>query len=117
MTGDAEEAQKGIALLATRLGMLSLNRAGLADRVANNMATLCAMLPPQPQVLYAGYVTEPMIGAAAFMEMASGTRSEGSLRALSNAIKSDGAGSLFSAGAAGELTEAAMLPFANDRVL
>ncbi len=40
VAGDAEEAQRGITLLAMWLEMLPLNRASPADRAANSMATL-----------------------------------------------------------------------------
>lgn len=65
--GDAEEAKRGIELLATRLEILSLSRASPGDCVASNLATLREMVPPQFNVIYAKYIAEPMIGAAAFV--------------------------------------------------
>ncbi len=67
--------------------------------------------------MYTAHVTEPIIGAAAFVKWSAGTILNDILEAFSNAIKFGGTGSFLSAGAASESVAAAMLLFAYDRIL
>ncbi len=105
-----------LALLSVRLGMLSLDSAGVANLVANHMATLVAV-SPENSVLYAEYVPEPLIAIAAFNEMAQEGRINELLGSVGNLLASGAASALFATGDAGEFAAAFMLMRAYDDAL
>ncbi len=97
-----------LALLSIRLGMLNLDQAGVANLVANHMATLLAV-SSDASVLYAQYVAEPIVAIAAFMEMGLDGRIEELLEGVLNLLNSGNAGMIFSAGDAGEFIASTVL--------
>ncbi len=119
--GDGPGARRAInelhlALLSIRLGMLDLDQAGIANLIANHMATLLAV-SADTAVLYAQYIAEPMIAIAAFMEMNAAGCFEELLGGIVNLLGSGSAGAIFSAGDAGEFAASAMLIRAYDHAL
>ncbi len=96
-----------LALLSTRLGMLNLDSARVANLVTNHMATLVGV-SPATSVLHSQYVVEPLIAVAAFGEMATVGRADELLGSVSNLLASGGANVIFTTGDAGEFAAALM---------
>ncbi len=112
-----ERREWALALLATRFSLLSLSKADPEGLVANRLATLLGVSRRGPGRIIARYVPEPMVGAAAFVEMGRGCQLEDALEALVSLLDAGGASSIFATGSAGEFVAAAMAVFAYDHAL
>ncbi len=112
--GRQEDEESRLALTSIRCGMLSLDRADPDSCIAMRLAAIVG-ISDDNFTITARYVADPMLGAAAAMEMAT----EGCLALLmSNLLEmllSGGASSIFSAGDAGEFVASVLLTAAYDR--
>ncbi len=113
-----EESNIALALLATRITTLDLGSADARRLVSEHMATAVGTLPtPGGGIIYARYISEPMVAIAAFVEMHRGKRAESLLKSLLSLLRSRGTGAIITVGSAGNVVASAMLLFAYDYVL
>ncbi len=108
---------KGMALLSVCLVALCLDQAGLENFLSEHIATLFAASTRAGIVLYAKFVSEPMIVAAALVETLQGDRMERIPRSLLEALESGGVGVILPVGDAGEFMATTILLLAYDRVI
>ncbi len=112
-----ELREGALALLATRVSLLGLSKANPKGLVVNCLATLLAVSRRRPGNIMARYAPEPMVGAAAFVEMGRNRQLEDALKALIGLLDAGGASSIFATGSAGEFIAAVMVVFAYDHAL
>ncbi len=110
-------AEAEMVVLSARINILSLTRATSISCVAEGLATLLATSLPGRRVAYARYISEPMVGVAAFMELGAPRRWEGALKALLSMLESGGAGAIFRTGDAGEFVAAVLMTLAYDHIV
>ncbi len=110
-------AEVEMVVLSARISILSLTRATSISCVAEGLATLTATSLPGRRVVYARFISEPMVGVAAFMELSIPHRWEGALKALLSTLDSGGAGAIFRTGDAGEFVAAILMTLAYDHVV
>ncbi len=112
-----ERREWALELFATRTSLFSLSKADPEGLVANRLATLIAVSRRAPSKVFARYVAEPIVWAAAFVEMGRSTQLEDALKALVGLFDAGGASSIFATGSAGEFVAAVIVVFAYDHAL
>ncbi len=110
-----EHREWALAQLATRLPLLSLSEADPEGLVSSRLSTLLAVSRRWSGKILAKCIPEPMLGAAAFVEMGCGRHPEDALEALVSLLDAGGASSILATGNAGDFVASALL-FAYDAV-
>ncbi len=105
-----------LRLLATRLTMPSLQRAGFQRSVLSNMAPIISV-SKDANVISAKFVVEPFLAIAAIMEMGEKECLDLLIHTLANMMVSGGVSNILATGKAGEFIAFAIFMLAHDRAL